>query len=168
MDDSAIRAWVESDHERVVRALTLICGDRQRAEDAVQDAVLDLWGRRRDVDDLSGWITVAALNRVRSGFRRAAAERRALDRLASRTRPAWPEAHDPSGDARLAEALGRLSPVQREVVALHYLLDLSVADVAARLGVVEGTVKTQLHRARACLREAIAEPRTVSVEDERA
>jgi len=165
MDDAAIKEWVETDHERVVRALTLICGDRQRAEDAVQDAVLDVWGRRRDVADLSAWITTAALNRVRSSFRRAAAERRALDRLAARPRPAGGAPSD-GVDDRLARALVALPPSQREIVVLHYLLDLSVADVAARVGVVEGTVKTQLHRARAALRGAVLELRPHDVEDE--
>jgi RNA polymerase sigma-70 factor (ECF subfamily) len=166
MDDAAIRTWIGTDHERVVRALTLICGDRQRAEDAVQDALLDVWGGRRQVDDLSAWVTRAALNRIRSGFRRVAAERRALERLASRAATSEPDAGDGGIDARVARALVVLPPSQREIVVLHYLLDLSVADVAARLGVVEGTVKTQLHRARASLRAAVGDPRSASVEEE--
>ena len=113
----------------------------------------------------SAWITRAALNRIRTGFRRAGAERRALERLAARTVSAG--AGEPTGiDARMARALVQLPPSQREIVVLHYLLDLSVADVAARLGVVEGTVKTQLHRARASLRTAIGEPQPVTVEDD--
>ncbi|MEL6984139.1 MAG: sigma factor-like helix-turn-helix DNA-binding protein, partial [Actinomycetota bacterium] len=45
--------------------------------------------------------------------------------------------------------------VQRQVVALYYLMDLSVADVAASLGVANGTVKTHLHRGRTALRAAL-------------
>jgi RNA polymerase sigma-70 factor, ECF subfamily len=40
---------------------------------------------------------------------------------------------------------------QREVVVLHYFLDLAVDDIAAQLNVTSGTVKTSLHRARAAL-----------------
>jgi RNA polymerase sigma-70 factor (ECF subfamily) len=44
---------------------------------------------------------------------------------------------------------------QREIVLLHYYLDASVADTAAAMGISEGTVKTQLHRARAKLADAL-------------
>ena len=157
MDDAAIREFLESDHERVVGALALVCGDRGRAEDAVQDALVDVWTKRRAVDDLAAWITTAGLNRLRSRYRTLAAERRAFERLASR-RSAGADGSVSLPDAALARALGRLPRSQREAVALHYLLDLPVAEVARRCGVSDGTVKTNLHRARAALRRSIAEP----------
>lgn len=155
MHDEAIHTFLLRDHGRVVRAVAIVCGDRQRAEDAVQDALVDVWAKSREVDDLTGWITIAALNRARSRWRTIAAERRAFDRLAARS-IARTEA-DPSvaADGPVADALRRLPRAQREVVALHYLLDLTVADVAARLGIAEGTVKAHLHRARNSLREAL-------------
>jgi RNA polymerase sigma-70 factor (ECF subfamily) len=58
-------------------------------------------------------------------------------------------------DTRLAEALASLPRAQRHAVALHYLLDLSIADIGAYLGVRDGTVKTHLHRGRAALRAAV-------------
>lgn len=61
-------------------------------------------------------------------------------------------------DAHVAETLRDLPRSQRTVVALHYLLDMPVADVAARLGIAEGTVKTHLHRARETMRSALSEP----------
>ena len=48
-----------------------------------------------------------------------------------------------------------LPPKYRTVVHLHYFEGLSVAEIAAHLGCAEGTVKAQLHRARAQLREAL-------------
>lgn len=54
MRDEAIKAFIDRDHSRVVRAVTVVCGDRERAEDAVQDAIVDVWAKRRDVDDLAG------------------------------------------------------------------------------------------------------------------
>jgi len=151
-----IRRFLDADHDRVVRVVAVVCGDRQRAEDAVQDALVDVWTKGREVDDLAGWVTTAALNRARSRWRALSAERRAFVRLASRT----PEAtsREPSSfDARLAQALGSLPRAQRVAVALHYLMDMSVSEVARRLGVAEGTVKTHLHRGRATLRAALAE-----------
>lgn len=48
-----------------------------------------------------------------------------------------------------------LPPKYRTVVHLHYFEGLSVAEIAADLGCAEGTVKSQLHRARALLKEAL-------------
>lgn len=55
--------------------------------------------------------------------------------------------------ARLERLLGTLSELSRAVVTLYYYEDRSVGDVAAALGIPEGTVKTHLFRARAALRE---------------
>jgi len=152
--DDDIRRFINDDHDRVVRVVAVVCGDRQRAEDAVQEALLDVWTKRRQVDDLARWVTTAAVNRARSRWRSLAAERRAFQRLAARA-PDRPDEPESSFDARLAQALGSLPRAQREAVALHYLLDPSVADIGVHLGVAEGTVKTNLHRGRAALRSAL-------------
>lgn len=154
MIDDDIQRFLDRDHERVVRVVAAVCGDRQRAEDAVQEALVDVWTRRRQVDDVARWVTTAAVNRARSRWRSLSAERRAFERLAARS-PDLPGEQQSPFDARLAEALGSLPRAQREVVALYYLLDLPVADISAHLGVAEGTVKTHLHRGRASLRQAL-------------
>lgn len=155
-DDDEIRRFLDDDHDRVVRVVAVVCGDRQRAEDAVQDALVDVWSKDRSVDDLARWVTTAAINRARSRWRSASAERRAFSRLAART-PVPPDQQASSFDARLAGALASLPRAQREVVALHYLLDCSIADIGAHLGVADGTVKTHLHRGRAALRAALGD-----------
>lgn len=66
----------------------------------------------------------------------------------------------------VVSALAALAPQQRQVCVLFYLLDRPVAEIASAMGVSEGTVKTQLHRARhtlaarlAHLRPVLAQPR---------
>jgi RNA polymerase sigma-70 factor (ECF subfamily) len=51
----------------------------------------------------------------------------------------------------LQRALGHLGERQRQVVALHYGLDLPIAEIAAQLGIAEGTVKATLHKSRRLL-----------------
>ena len=157
MHDYGIGAFLDGDYERVVRAVAAVCGDRQRAEDAVQDALIDVWEKRRGVDDLTGWVTTAALNRSRSRWRTIAAERRAFVRLARRTVSSGDDRGAGLVDARLAKALRSLPRGQRTTVALHYMLDMPIVEIADRLGVTEGTVKTHLHRGRAALRAALVD-----------
>lgn len=57
----------------------------------------------------------------------------------------------PVEDEQVWSAVRALPKRQAQVVALHYALDLSVAEVAATLGCAEGTVKAHLSRARAAL-----------------
>ena len=154
--DDRIERFVERDYGRVVAAVALVCGDRSRAEDAVQEALAKAWLQRSHIDSLTAWVTRVALNDVRSRFRRLGAERRAYDRLSAQA------GQDPLTvdqqavfDRRLLDALAGLANRQRAAVVLHYLLDQSVDEVARTLGVHPGTVKTSLHRARAALRQAL-------------
>jgi RNA polymerase sigma-70 factor (ECF subfamily) len=151
MERERLEQFVRQDYARVLAALAFACGDRGRAEDALQEALATAWQQRWPIDDLRAWVTKAALNQARSKGRRLGAERRAHER-AAQFRPERAAAAPAPLDGLLDAALRRLPARQREIVVLHYLLDLSVVDVAATLGVTPGTVKTQLHRAREALR----------------
>lgn len=142
----ALRQFVDRDYRSVVGSVTLITGDPAAAEDAVQDALVTAWQRRdQPIDRLAAWVTVAASNRARSGHRRRGAERRALERTTPPT--GNDEVSDPF-DPDLLEALAGLPLRERQAAVLFYVHDLAVAEVAAELGVADGTVKTQLSRAR--------------------
>jgi RNA polymerase sigma-70 factor (ECF subfamily) len=54
-------------------------------------------------------------------------------------------------------AIGQLPRQQRETIALHYLLDLPITEIARTLGVSEGTVKSRLSRGRTALASALSE-----------
>jgi RNA polymerase sigma-70 factor (ECF subfamily) len=86
-------------------------------------------------------------NRAISRWRRQGRESRALSKLALQ-RDSYSLAND---DLSFWDAVRRLPRRQAQVVALHYLDDLPVSEIAATLGVAEGTVKATLYRGRAAL-----------------
>lgn len=150
--------FVRDDYGSVVAAVGLTVGSNDLAEDAVQEVLARLVARppSQPLRSPAGYVTVAACNRVRDIARSQAAEKRATDRLANHA-PVKP-GHDGSGigeHAALTEALASLAPQQQQVCVLHYYIDLPVTEVAALLGVSEGSVKTQLHRARQRLAAAL-------------
>lgn len=127
-------------------------GSPELAEEAVQEAFARAWARLQRgqrFDHLAGWVATVALNHARSGRRRKASERRAVERLAAN------QSAESDRGIELAlvvqSAVDGLARRQRDVVVLYYLLDIDVATVSRLLRVSEGTVKTALARARARL-----------------
>lgn len=153
MDHDRLVRFVHDDYARVVAAVGFACGDRSRAEDAVQDVLEAALQHPSPVHNPPAWVATAAMNRVRSRVRRLEAEQRALGRLVAK--PETPAAPSELSD-KTARALRSLPERQREVTALHYLLDMSVADIAQSLGISPGAVKAHLHRAREALRTQLA------------
>lgn len=149
--DDRLRHFLLTDYARVVGVVALVCPDRAAAEDAVQDALLTTWSRSVDPGSYTAWVTTVALNKARSSTRRLRAEQRALDRVdAPRDSP------EETARTDVARALIQLSVRQRQVTVLRYWLDLDVAAIAGILGISEGTVKTQLARARSALAPMLA------------
>lgn len=149
-------AVFRADHRAVVAIAWALTGDRAVAEELTQEAFLrahQRWRRVGAYDNPGAWVRRVAVNLATSDRRRRAAERRALERAGSRSRPGDPA--DPAtevvGSDRFWRAVRTLPDRQAAVVALHYLEDRSVADIAEVLDVAEGTVKAHLHRARAAL-----------------
>ena len=147
-------------HRRVYAIALRFARDRDRAEEIVQDAFVRAWRALPSFNGdsrLSTWlhsVTVnAALDRVRATSRREARlDRRVdLDRYADEVGRAMPGA-----DIDLERAIASLPNGAREIVILHYIEGYSCAEIAELLGIVDGTVKSQLHRARTLLKEALA------------
>jgi RNA polymerase sigma-70 factor (ECF subfamily) len=140
----------------VVGAVSLVTGSLASAEDAVQEAVVRAWERTErgePIERIDAWVTTVALNLSRSAIRRAVAERRARGRLAAVPVDAPP----PSADrVDLQRALAALPPRQREAVILRSLLELRIDEIARAMGTSDGTVKSQLSKARAHLAAALA------------
>ncbi len=128
------------------------------AEDVVQEAfarALAQWVEVREMARPDLWVQRVALNLATSRLRRRSAEARAVARLSKR-----PEvAYDAFGvEQPFWDAVRRLPPKQRRVVALRYAGDLTIADIAVIVGSAEGTVKAQLHAARQRLAVLLSEP----------
>jgi RNA polymerase sigma-70 factor, ECF subfamily len=142
----------------MVRSLGLACGDREAAADAVQEAFTRAYVRWRRIsryDDPAGWVRHVALNRLRDHFRRAERGRRAVDRLAGQAAVGADAAPPKAGDEELLNSLVELPRQQRIAVALFYVEQLSVREVAEAMRLSEGAVKYHLHAGRERLRGLI-------------
>jgi RNA polymerase sigma-70 factor (sigma-E family) len=157
--EPAYRDFFAVRQRQLMRTAYAILGSWPAAEDAVQTAFTQLyvhWPRiQPGAVDAYARRTV-----VNTCFRMARVRRRekATDRL--------PDAPLDGSDGTVARldlvtALATLSPRARAVVALRYLDDLSVAEVAAVLNVAEGTVKSQTARALERLQSVLAEPECI-------
>jgi RNA polymerase sigma-70 factor (ECF subfamily) len=137
---------------RAIRALTwALTGDLGAAEDIAQEALLrahQRWEQLASYDEPGAWVRRVAINLATSVLRRRGRELRALVRLQARPEPEW---ELPAPDAEFWAAVRRLPRAQAATIALHYYEDLPVSDIAAVLGIAEGTVKTHLHRGRRAL-----------------
>jgi RNA polymerase sigma-70 factor, ECF subfamily len=142
-------------------------GDRQEAQDVVQEAFCRALARWRTVatyDDPVAWVRRVAWNLAVSRWRRA---RTALN-FVHRQRRVEPQLEGPSAErVALVAALATLPAAQRRAVVLHYLADLPVAEIAHREGVAEGTVKSWLHRARSALAAQLKPTDTVLAQEVR-
>lgn len=150
-----------SAYRSVLQTVSLVLQDRGRAEEVTQDAFLRLyerWGGAVFFEHPAAWVRRVA---VRDAIRRAKRER-VVPVVASADREA---VGDRLPDIDLLRAVGALPPKQRAAVALHYLEDLPVDEVARLMDVAPATVRQHLFKARSKLAERLGEPREEVVGD---
>jgi RNA polymerase sigma-70 factor (ECF subfamily) len=130
--------------------------DLTEAQDLVQEAfcrAYPRWSTVSKYDDPAAWLRRVAWNLAVSRWRQV---KRLIHHRHDLVRP---DVDGPSGlHLDLLRALQTLPHRQRQAVVLHYLGDLSIADIAETCGAAEGTVKSWLHRARATLADRLGEP----------
>jgi RNA polymerase sigma-70 factor (ECF subfamily) len=143
-------------------AVRLSGGDRQQAEDLVQETLLKAWRYPEALDPERGavrsWLFTTARNLAIDAWRRRSAR---VGELVTDMVPEPPPNADEADRAveawTVSEALGRLSTTHREVLVECFYRGRSVAETAARLGVPSGTVKSRTHYALRSLRMALDE-----------
>lgn len=132
---------------RPLVALAAAIAGVDRAEEIAQEALLRAhreWDRIGRYDKPGAWARRVTINLATSSKRRRGAEHRALQRVATRRQL---DAPPPEVDGFWA-LVRQLPDRQAAAVALHYLSDLSIAEIADAMGCAEGTAKVHLHNAR--------------------
>jgi RNA polymerase sigma-70 factor (ECF subfamily) len=139
---------------RLVHQLHAMIGDRDEAQECVQEAFVRAWSHRGRLEKgqaPEAWVRTTAYRLAVSRWRRTLRGRRAPDRALQ------PSDHPPAPSQAVDDqvaviaALRQLPEPQRRALVLHHLCDLPVQAVAAETGAAEGTVKARLSRGRAAL-----------------
>jgi RNA polymerase sigma-70 factor, ECF subfamily len=160
-DPSAERSLYDAHVDRVFRLVYRMAGDPHRAQDYTQETFIRAFSRLaefRGEAALSTWLGAIAISVTLNGLRkvRRRQEREvALDDLGPLHR-SQREA-EPDLKARLSRAIDDLPDGYRAVFVMHDVEGYTHEEIAAALGVHPGTSKAQLFRARARLREALAD-----------
>lgn len=148
--EARIAAFATDDHAKVVATITVFCGSGTDAGDAVVDALGRAWehlAAGKTIDNLAAWVTRVAMNQIRSRHRHLAVVRRTRHLVARDDRSA-DVAEQRATRIDVERAVATLTRRQREVLALHYGLDLGIVEIATQLDIAEGTVKATLHQSR--------------------
>lgn len=156
-DAEALAIIVGAHHDDMARIAVVICGDQDRAQDAVQNAWPIAWRKLRSLRDperLRPWLMAIAVNEARQLVRR---ERRhpvaeiAITDIES-------GAQDPGtrvGTFDLESALRRLPPDDRAILALRHVAGFDATEIGRAVGMSASGVRTRLARLMARLRSEL-------------
>jgi RNA polymerase sigma-70 factor (ECF subfamily) len=159
-DRGAFGALIDGRIPRLYATASLILRNTERAEDAVQDALVEAWRDIRGLRDparLDAWLHRLV---VRACYRASRRDRRRrtveLPLAFDHDAPAAADIDGVVTRDTLERAFARIPLDQRTILVLAYYADLSLADVATALDVPLGTVKSRLSRATDSFRAALA------------
>jgi RNA polymerase sigma-70 factor (sigma-E family) len=164
--DTLVTALYQAHALGLIRFAYLMLGERQAAEDVVQEAFAGLyrrWERLSDPGKALPYVRASVLNGCRSQLRRhgRAPAGQAADGLADAAFPvASAESAVLSAEQRrsVLQALRQLPARQREVLVLRFYLDLPEPQIAAAMGIGPSTVRSTAHRALRALGHILEEP----------
>lgn len=156
-DTAAFTRLVTSFDRDLFRVAFMVAHDLEAARDAVQTTWQRVWSNPpalRDPGSLRSWLLSVAANEARQATRRAG-RARAREQRADTPAPA----RDPAsgiGSLDLRAALVTLSPADRELLALRYVLDMTSGEIGGQLGLSPEGVRSRLHRLLHRLREVLS------------
>src|SRR5258707_14443868 len=146
----------------LIRLAYLMLGERQAAEDVVQEAFAGLyrrWDKLSDPAKALPYVRSSVLNGCRSQLRRHGRAPAGLADAAALPVVSAESAVLSAEQRRLVlRALRELPPRQREVLVLRFYLDLSEPEIAAAMGIGPSTVRSTAHRALGALGRLLEEP----------
>ena len=152
-DREAVSLLVARWQSPLLRFATIVTGDRDLAREAVQEgwiAVMRNIGRLDDVARYRQWLFRIVHNKSIDALRGRSSVEPAVD-VADPRSPI-----DEIDDSSTVEAiLSRMNSAHRSVLALHYLYEMEVSDIADLLGIPAGTVKSRLFNAREAFRRVL-------------
>ncbi len=151
MDEQEFDDFYAASFSRLTGQLYAMIGNRDEAQECVQEAFVRAWSHRRKLaqaEHPEAWVRTTAYRLAVSRWRRTTLGRRSPDLAVSPSLTT-----EPANENRVAlvNALRQLPEAQRRALVLHHLCDLPVQEVAREVGVPEGTIKARLSRGRAAL-----------------
>jgi RNA polymerase sigma-70 factor (ECF subfamily) len=166
-DQGAFMDLVRSRGDRLFSIAHRILRDVDRAEDALQDALVIAWHdlpSLRDPDRFDAWVH-RLLTNVCIGQATRERRRTAQLRVLSVVEPAAPDDLLSVADRdQLDRGFRRLTPDERAILVLHHFVGYGPSEIAEMLGIPPGTVRSRLHHAHRAMRAALdAEARLPAV-----
>ncbi len=158
-DERAFRALYDLHVDRIYRLTYRMAGEAELAQDYTQEAFVRAYQRLaqfRGDSAFSTWLHQIAVSVALNGLRSAGRHRQRERPLhEGESVPAAVRVSEPGLRQRVEEAVNALPDIYRMVFLMHDLEGYSHGEIAASLGVAEGTSKARLFRARAKLRDAL-------------
>jgi RNA polymerase sigma-70 factor (ECF subfamily) len=158
-DETAFASIIDAYQADMERVSFAICGDVELARDGVQAAWTIVWrrlGTLRDVTRIRPWLVTVAANETRRLGRRRRGRRLVEIAVSEPEAAAARGGPDPAArvaEVDLANALTRLPEIDRTIVALRFLVEMTSAEIGPAVGLSAAGVRTRLARALVRLRE---------------
>ena len=143
----------------VLRVCYFYLGNREQAEDVMQDVFLRLYTAAPELQEgkEKAWLLKVAVNRCRDLWRSSWVKRVVLGSPMFELYPAEDEIGKKTENEAIMQAVHSLPPNFREVVLLHYYQGYGITEIAQMLSLPEGTISSRLSRARSKLENILKE-----------
>jgi RNA polymerase sigma-70 factor, ECF subfamily len=158
-DPEAAEELFNACYPRLAGWVRRLVDDDETAHEIASEAFTRLLAKWSALESPQSYLYMIATNLVRDHWRKSGRERRAIRSLTAAA-PLDPAYH-PAQDVDVRALIEGLPPRLRSAFLLHYYAGFGVREVATMLGRPEGTVKADLHHARARLKAALEDPRGV-------